>query len=299
MRVLVTGGAGFVGSHIVEGLLARSHEVVVLDNLSSGRFSNLSPGVELFQVDLRDRRALDRVFTSFRPEVVCHHASSTTGLFDERDPVEDASVNILGTLHVLEAMRKAGSRGLVSASTATWLYGDLGEGSTARVDSVPRPTGTRGCAFLAAESYLRTYAEEHGFACTILRCGKIYGPRQDAGHESSVVARVAARLREGRAVGIHGRRVAGDDGCVRDYVYVGDVASAVVKAVEEPSRPASPTSRRGAPRPRAHWWRTSNDFSVARRASITCRLDLGTSGSASSNRHRPSSWPQPSRSRRG
>lgn len=232
MRVLVTGGAGFVGSHIVEGLLARSHEVVVLDNLSSGRFSNLSPGVELFQVDLRDRRALDRVFTSFRPEVVCHHASSTTGLFDERDPVEDASVNILGTLHVLEAMRKAGSRGLVSASTATWLYGDLGEGSTARVDSVPRPTGTRGCAFLAAESYLRTYAEEHGFACTILRCGKIYGPRQDAGHESSVVARVAARLREGRAVGIHGRRVAGDDGCVRDYVYVGDVASAVVKAVE-------------------------------------------------------------------
>ena len=232
MRVLVTGGAGFIGSHIVDAALAAGHEVAALDDLSSGKRENLPASAALHVVDVRDQAAVRRVFAAFRPEVVSHQAAQVSVSASVREPLVDASVNVIGSLHVLEAAREHGVRRLVFAGTGGALYGEVPAGTRAGVDTRPAPISPYATSKLAVEGYLAVYRAHHGLPCTSLRYANVYGPRQDPHGEAGVVAIFARRILAGERVRINARRERGDDGCVRDYIYVGDVVRANLAALE-------------------------------------------------------------------
>jgi UDP-glucose 4-epimerase len=226
MRVLVTGGAGFIGSHIVEDLLRRGLEVAVLDNFSTGKRENLPAGVRLYPVDLRDREGVFRAFQDFRPTHVSHQAAQASVKVSVEDPVLDFSVNLLGGLHLLEAARAFGVEKVLFASTGGALYGEVPEGQGATEDWPPRPKSPYAASKASFEHYLSAYGQNYGLKWVSLRYGNVYGPRQDPHGEAGVVAIFIGRLLEGKPVTLYARRAPGDEGCVRDYVYVGDVVEA-------------------------------------------------------------------------
>lgn len=226
MRALVTGGAGFIGSHVVDDLRAAGHEVAVLDDLSTGRPRNVPPGVELSVVDIRDAAAVDAAFARLRPELVSHHAAQTSVSVSVRDPAADATTNVVGTVNVLEAARRHGTTRVILASTGGAIYGEVPEGERGGVGRPPAPWSGYACAKLAAEGYLDLYRRAYGLKTVVLRYANVYGPRQDPHGEAGVVAIFVDRLRQGLPLRINARREAGDDGCVRDYVFVGDVVRA-------------------------------------------------------------------------
>lgn len=230
MRILVTGGAGFIGSHIVQLALDQGHEVAVLDNLSSGLRANVPQSAALHTVDLRDGAAVRRVVADFRPDVVNHQAAQASVSVSVRDPLLDAETNVLGTLHLLEACREFSVRRLVFASTGGAIYGDIPEGARADKTWSPRPQSPYAVSKLAGEFYLRTYAAQHGLECSVLRYANVYGPRQNPHGEAGVIAIFIERVLAGEAVQINGMSAPGDGGCVRDYVYVADVAHANLTA---------------------------------------------------------------------
>jgi UDP-glucose 4-epimerase len=232
MRALVTGGAGFIGSHVVDDLRAAGHEVAVIDDLSTGRRENLPPDVELVVLDIRDGAAVDAAMARLRPELVSHHAAQTSVAVSVRDPAADATTNVVGTVNVLEAARRHGVARVVLASTGGAIYGEVPEGERAGVGRPPAPFSGYACAKLAAESYLDYYGRAFGLRTATLRYANVYGPRQDPHGEAGVVAIFIDRLRQGLPLRINARRHAGDDGCVRDYVFVGDVVRAHRVAVE-------------------------------------------------------------------
>ena len=232
MRVLITGGAGFIGSHIAEQALTRGHDVLVVDDLSSGRRENVPAGAELEVLDVRRVDELRAVFERFRPEAVTHQAAQASVAVSMREPVRDADVNVLGGLSVLEACRAVGTTRFVFASTGGAIYGEVPEDTRAREESSAGPLSPYGAAKLALEGYLPTYAHHFGLSPTVLRYANVYGPRQDPHGEAGVVAIFAARALANEALRINARRVRGDDGCIRDYVYVGDVARANLAALE-------------------------------------------------------------------
>jgi len=232
MRILVTGGAGFIGSHIVDAALAAGHEVAVLDDLSTGKRTNVAAAAALHVVDVRDAAAVDRVFADFRPDAVSHQAAQASVAISVREPLRDAAVNVLGALHVLEAARAHGTARVVFASTGGALYGEVPEGTQATTATRPAPVSPYAAAKLAVEGYLAVYRAHYGLHCTSLRYANVYGPRQDPHGEAGVVAIFARRILAGDGVLINARRRRGDDGCVRDYVYVGDVVRANLAALE-------------------------------------------------------------------
>lgn len=232
MRILVTGGAGFIGSHLVDAALAAGHEVAVLDDLSTGKPDNVAEAATLHVVDLRAREQVRRVVAGFRPDAVAHLAAQASVSVSVREPLVDAAVNLMGTLHLLEAMRELDCRTLVFASTGGALYGEVPEGTRADTDTPPRPISPYAASKLAVEGYLSVYRAEYGFACTSLRYANVYGPRQDPHGEAGVVAIFSRRLLAGQGVLINAQRERGDDGCVRDYIYVGDVVRANLAALE-------------------------------------------------------------------
>jgi UDP-glucose 4-epimerase len=232
MRALVTGGAGFIGSHVVDDLCAAGYEVAVIDDLSTGRRENLPPAVELVQLDIRDGAAVDAAMARLRPALVSHHAAQTSVAVSVRDPAADALTNVVGTVHVLEAARRHGVARVVFASTGGAIYGEIPEGERGGVGRPPAPWSGYACAKLAAEEYLDYYRRAHGLAVAILRYANVYGPRQDPHGEAGVVAIFVDRLHAGLPLRINARREAGDDGCVRDYVFVGDVVRAHRLAVQ-------------------------------------------------------------------
>ncbi|MGF1466576.1 MAG: NAD-dependent epimerase/dehydratase family protein [Sandaracinaceae bacterium] len=231
MNVLLTGGAGFIGSHIADALLAEGHRVVVFDDLSTGRRENVPPDATFVEGDLRDGDAVDAVVRDHRPDAVCHQGAQTSVSVSTREPLRDAQINVLGTLHLLEACRTHGVGHVVFASTGGAIYGEVPEGTRAREDSSTHPLSPYACSKLAAEAYLGAYRQEHGLRSTVLRYGNVYGPRQDPHGEAGVVAIFARRLLAGEAVRINARRDVGDPGCVRDYVYVDDVVRANLRAL--------------------------------------------------------------------
>lgn len=232
MRLLVTGGAGFIGSHLVDAALAAGHEVAVLDDLSTGHRSNVAAAAALHVVDLRERERVRALVQALRPDAVAHLAAQASVSVSVREPLLDAAINVTGTLHLLEAMREAGVGRLVFASTGGALYGEVSEGTCATTDTRPQPASPYAASKLAIEGYLAVYRSEYGFSCTSLRYANVYGPRQDPHGEAGVVAIFCRRLLAGEPLLINARRETGDAGCVRDYVYVQDVVRANLAALE-------------------------------------------------------------------
>lgn len=232
MRCMVTGGAGFIGSNLVDALLARGDEVTVVDDLSTGRRENLeaalAAGARLAVQDVREGGALAELAAEARPEVVFHLAAQIDVRRSVADPAFDASINVGGTANVLEAARRAGSRRVVFTSTGGAIYGE-GEGQELPLgEEAPlAPLSPYGQSKFACEGYLALYERLHGLSGVSLRLGNVYGPRQDPLGEAGVVAIFCGRLRAG------GRpTVFGDGRQTRDYIYVGDVVAAALAAAE-------------------------------------------------------------------
>ncbi|HYH54678.1 MAG TPA: NAD-dependent epimerase/dehydratase family protein [Solirubrobacterales bacterium] len=232
MRSLVTGGAGFIGSNLVDALLERGDEVTVVDDLSTGRRSNLEPalaaGAELVEVDIRDGAALAGLAQERRPERVFHLAAQIDVRKSIEDPAFDAAVNVGGTANVLEAARAGGCGRVVFISTGGAIYGE-GEGQQLPLseDTPIAPMSAYGQSKYAAEGYLALYERLYGLAGISLRLGNVFGPRQDPLGEAGVIAIFCGRLQQG------GRpTVFGDGTQTRDYIYVGDVVAAAIAAAE-------------------------------------------------------------------
>jgi len=234
MRILITGGAGFIGSHIADGALAAGHEVAILDNLSTGRKENVPAQARLFQIDLRDRQAVFDTVKDFRPDVISHQAAQASVVVSVRDPKLDAEVNIIGGINLLDASTQPGvqTKTFVFASTGGAIYGEVPEGTKADENTRPAPVSPYAISKLAFEQFMSVYRTQRGLGTTVLRYANVYGPRQDPHGEAGVVAIFAAAIREGRTLRVNARKTAGDAGCVRDYVYVGDVAKANLLAIE-------------------------------------------------------------------
>jgi UDP-glucose 4-epimerase len=217
---VVTGGAGFIGSHVVDALLARGDEVHVVDTLVTGRRENVPAAAALHERDIRE--VATDLYDEVRPEAIFHLAAQADVGTSVAQPELDASVNVLGTIRILEEARRHGAR-VVFASTGGAIYGEC-DGPAAE-DSARRPLSPYGTAKLAAEEYLATWNRLHGSSHVALRFANVYGPRQLAKLEGGVVAIFMDRLRAGDGV-----QIFGDGGQTRDFVYVGDVVRAVLAA---------------------------------------------------------------------
>jgi UDP-glucose 4-epimerase len=232
MRALVTGGAGFIGSNLVDALLARGDAVTVVDDLSTGRRSNLdaalAAGAELAELDIRDAAALAERVATARPDVVFHLAAQIDVRRSLADPAFDAAVNVGGTANLLEAMRAAGSPRIVFVSTGGAIYGE-GEGKALPLgeDAPIEPFSAYGQSKFAAEGYLALYERLYGLSGVSLRLGNVYGPRQDPLGEAGVIAIFCGKLRGGERP-----TVFGDGRQTRDYIYVGDVVAAALAAAQ-------------------------------------------------------------------
>ncbi len=232
MRAIVTGGAGFIGSHLTDALVERGFEVLVLDDLSSGREANLNPRARFQRLDLRDREGVFRAFRDFAHELVFHQAAQASVAVSVKEPYLDASVNLIGGLNVLEAARDAGVRHFVFASTGGAIYGEVPEGARAREDWPPRPRSPYAASKAGFEHYLEAFHREFGLPYVALRYANVYGPRQNPHGEAGVVAIFATRILRGEPVVIFAGETLGDAGGVRDYVHVADVVAANLLAVE-------------------------------------------------------------------
>ena len=226
MRVLVTGGAGFIGSHIVDALRAAGHAVAVLDDLSTGCRENLPADVPVHVADIADAAAVAAVFAAERPEAVCHQAAQMSVSRSVREPRFDAQLNCIGLITVLEAAVSAGCRGVVFASSGGVFYGDVSK--PAPETTPPNPSSPYGITKWVGERYLQFFAAEHGLTAVALRYSNVYGPRQNPHGEAGVMAIFAKRLLAGEPA-----RINGDGRFVRDYVYGPDVARANVLALEQ------------------------------------------------------------------
>jgi len=230
VRALVTGGAGFIGSNLVDALIERGDDVVVLDDLSSGREENLAGAIErgarLIEADVAEPGAVAAAFGAGEPELVFHLAAQIDVRRSVADPGFDLGVNVGGTVNLLEAARAAPTSRFVFASTGGAIYGE-GAGRDLPLDESAecRPDAPYGQSKLAAEGYLSLWERLHGLSTVALRLGNVYGPRQDPHGEAGVVALFTGAMLEGRAP-----RVFGDGEQTRDYIYVGDVVSAFLAA---------------------------------------------------------------------
>ena len=232
MRVLVTGGAGFIGSHVVHDALAAGFEVAVLDNFATGKQANVWPGVRVFNADLRDRDAVSSAVADFQPELVSHQAAQASVRVSVRDPRFDAEVNVVGGLNLLEACTTGARRvrRFVFASTAA-IYAEVPDGERAAESYPLDPKSPYGVSKLAFERLLTIYREQRGLETSVLRYANVYGPRQDPRGEAGVVAIFFDSALAQKDLTVFAKRTRGDGGCSRDYVFVGDVARANLRAM--------------------------------------------------------------------
>ena len=232
MRILVTGGAGFIGSHIAEHALERGWDVAVLDDFSTGKRENIPAGAEVFEMDLRHRAGVLNVLNTFQPQAVSHQAAQASVALSVKDPHHDAEINILGSINLLDACVENGVERFVFASTGGAIYGEVPEGTLATLETPPSPISPYAASKFAVENYLRCYEHEHGLQSTVLRYSNVYGPRQDPHGEAGVVAIFLNRMLAGEPIRINAMRERGDDGCIRDYVHVDDVVRANLAAFD-------------------------------------------------------------------
>jgi len=222
-HVVVTGGAGFIGSNIVDAYLARGWYVTIIDNLSTGKRRNVDPRAALHEIDIRDRAAADLI-RELKPDVINHHAAQMDVRKSVEDPAADADVNVIGTLRLLEAAVDAAVKRVIFASTGGAIYGEPVE--VPQTESHPlNPLSPYGCAKLAVERYLNYYRVVRGLSSVALRYANVYGPRQNAHGEAGAVAIFAAKLLDKQPATING---SGEQ--TRDFVYVDDVVAANLAA---------------------------------------------------------------------
>jgi UDP-glucose 4-epimerase len=221
---IVTGGAGFIGSHVVDALLGEGYEVTVVDDLSSGRAARVADAAQLRELDVADFAALDAVVQEVAPRAIFHLAAQASVIASVEDPGRDCEVNVRGTLNVVEAAGKCGAS-VVFTSTGGALYGDAAPRPTAE-DQIPAPLSPYGASKWAAEAYVKTWSLSSGIPHAVCRLGNVYGPRQSPHGEAGVVAIFAHHLYTGQVPKLfgHGKPT-------RDYVYVADVVGALLGAV--------------------------------------------------------------------
>jgi UDP-glucose 4-epimerase len=230
MRIVITGGAGFIGSHVADAYLAAGHDVLIVDSLwehGGGRRANVPEGVSLVHMDIREE-GIGRIFADFAPEVVSHHAAQHSVAISTRDPIYDAQVNVVGLLNVLEQARRSGARKVIFASSGA-TYGTP-ERLPITEDTPQRPSSPYGITKMVAEHYLRFYKASKDLDFTALRYGNVYGPRQDPNGEAGVIS-----IFIGNFLAHRGVRIDWDGEQTRDYVFVEDVARANVAALERGS----------------------------------------------------------------
>lgn len=224
MRVLVTGGCGFIGSHIVDLLVEANHEVLVVDNLSTGRMENLNKRAKLKVHDITEPGLLE-IFQAFRPEAVIHEAAQIDVKTSMEKPEDDAQVNVIGTVKVLECCRKTGVQKIIYASSAA-IYGNPITLPVSE-EHPKKPMSAYGISKRIPEEYIQLYHRLYGINYTILRYANVYGERQDAHGEGGVVAIFAAQLKKGLGV-----KIFGDGSQTRDFIYVRDIAKANLLALQ-------------------------------------------------------------------
>lgn len=237
MRALVTGGAGFIGSTLVDRLLAEGHDVDVIDDLSSGSMANLADAratpdrrFTLHRMDIRDASVVDLIERQ-RPDVVFHLAAQIDVRTSVSDPVLDAMINVIGSLNVLEGARRVGARKVVFASSGGTIYGEPDDSALPIKESCPQlPLSPYGVAKKVVSDYLYAYRQLHDLEFTSLALSNVYGPRQDPHGEAGVVAIFAGKLLDGEPC-----KIFGDGEATRDYVYVDDVVDAFVRAADKGS----------------------------------------------------------------
>ncbi|HSV04973.1 MAG TPA: NAD-dependent epimerase/dehydratase family protein [Candidatus Binatus sp.] len=225
MKIVVTGGAGFIGSHVVDAYVAAGHDVIVVDDLSTGHRENLNPRARFHALDIQDPRTA-QLLRDERPDVLNHHAAQMDVRRSVADPLFDARVNVLGTIHLLEAARQAGVRRVVFVSSGGAVYGEQ-ETFPASEDHATNPLSPYGVSKRTGELYAFFYQAEYRLPFIALRYANVYGPRQDPHGEAGVVAIFTGKMLRGEPVTVNG-----DGRQTRDYVFVGDVARANLLAIE-------------------------------------------------------------------
>ncbi len=226
MKILVTGGAGFIGSHVADAFLQGGHEVAILDSLLTGHARNLNVDARFFEADMRDKAAVDAAFAAFKPDVVSHHAAQISVPDSVEDPAFDAQSNIVGGLNVWRAARDNGARRFIFASSGGAIYGDA---APLPVDEtrIAAPLSPYGLSKQVFEMYLNHLRADSDMVPVVLRYANVYGPRQGAKGEAGVVSVFTRRLLDGKQCTIFG-----DGSMTRDYVFVGDVTRANQLALE-------------------------------------------------------------------
>jgi UDP-glucose 4-epimerase len=226
MKILVTGGAGFIGSHVVNAFIESGHEVVIVDDLSTGRKSNLNPAARFYQIDIRDPQ-IEEIFRTEQPDVISHHAAQMDVRRSVADPLFDADVNILGSLKLIEYAKKYAIKKFIYISTGGAVYGEP-EYLPCDENHPINPICQYGASKHTVEHYLYMYHVNYGLKYTVLRYPNVYGPRQDPHGEAGVVAIFCGKMLADEQVTING-----DGEQTRDYVYVGDCARANVMVADE------------------------------------------------------------------
>ena len=225
MKILVTGGAGFIGSNIVDELIEKKHKVVIVDNLATGNIKNVNKKAKFYKVSVCDKKKIDEIFKKEKIDIVIHHAAQLDVRKSVEDPCFDADVNIKGALNILEACKNTKVKKIIFASSGGTIYGECGTKAPDE-KAFANPLSPYGVAKLSVEHYIKAYSALYGLKYTILRYANVYGPRQDVNGEAGVVAIFIGRMSKNKEFFIFG-----DGKQLRDYVYVKDVVSANIKSL--------------------------------------------------------------------
>ncbi len=224
-KILLTGGAGFIGSHIADAYVEAGHNVVVVDDLSVGKKENINKKVKFYKADLRNKRQIKKIFAQEKPEIVNHQAAQKSVNYSVKDPLYDADINIIGFLNLMEAAKESGVKKCIFASTGGAIYGDTKKFPTPE-DELPLPASPYGITKLCSENYLRFYFASANIKPVVLRYANVYGPRQDPLGEAGVIAIFSRLILAHKPV-----TVFGSGKQTRDYVFVADIASASLLAL--------------------------------------------------------------------
>ncbi len=235
MKILVTGGAGFIGSNVVDAYINAGHEVLIVDNLYTGRRKNLNPRAKFYLMDIRSAE-LHKLLEYERPDIINHHAAQISVPASVEDPLFDASVNVQGLINLLEGARRYGVKKIIFISSGGAIYGEAEEYPTSEAYP-PQPLSPYAIAKAVSENYLAFYNHQYGLDYTVLRYANIYGPRQIPNGEAGVVSIFMDRLLSGQPCSVY-HFPDEPEGMIRDYCYVGDAVQANLLALEKGSRSA-------------------------------------------------------------